>query len=402
MPITVVPFFSVLASQNLIETYVNHLKKSGATIQSPDEAKQAKKDSGPFMFFIGSGGTEKLVADYIHEMDFSSPIILLSHSANNSLAASMELRAYFEKKGFNATNVYHSLQELVEKLAKWVEFDKLLEKISMSTLGLFGSTSFWLIASDVDPGLVRDKWGLKIRNYDLALLKGSPSTDTLIPEDFKNGSSNICVKEEEVRKAMSLAARLNEVVTSEDLDAVTMQCFDYLMDTSVSGCIALSHVNNTPNRVAGCEGDIPTTFSMLLGKLLTGSPSFMANVMEIDVAKNTAVFAHCTVPTSLVTDYELTTHFETDMSVGIRGVFKNQSVTIFKVFGEALQDYWVSSGMIIENLRNEDGCRTQIRVELTEDVSYFLEQSLGNHHIIIPGDHVETIEDFFSFVNLRE
>lgn len=400
MPVTVIPFFSSLASPKLIESYVNHLRKSGATIQSSDETK--RESSGLCLFFIGSGGTEKLVADYIHEMEFSSPIILLSHSANNSLAASMELRAYFENKGLSATIVYHSFQELVEKLSKWVEFDKLLEKISTSTLGLVGSPSFWLIASDVDSGLVRDKWGLKIKNYDLGLLKDSPSSSTIIPEDFKHGASNICVDEDEVRKAMSVAARLDEVVTSEDLDAVTVQCFDFLTDTSVSGCIALSHVNNRPNRVAGCEGDIPTTFSMLLGKILTGNSSFMANVTEIDVARNTAVFAHCTVPTSLVNDYELTTHYESDMSVGIRGVFKKQRVTIFKVFGEALQDYWVSSGTIIENLRNENGCRTQIRVELTEDVSYFLEQSLGNHHIIIPGDHACTIQDFFSFVHLRE
>jgi len=171
------------------------------------------------------------------------------------------------------------------------------------------------------------------------------------------------------------------------------------MDTSISGCYSLSYLNNKEDFVAGCEGDIPATFTMLLSKLLTGTPAFMANVASIDQELNTAVFAHCTIPTSITEKYEITNHYETGMSVGVRGKLPLTEVTVVKVFGENLGIYWVSGGTIIDNLVNDKGCRTQIRVAMDEPVDYFLEESLANHHIIVLGDLQHDFVSFFEFVN---
>ncbi|MHA1290271.1 MAG: fucose isomerase, partial [Candidatus Thorarchaeota archaeon] len=140
------------------------------------------------------------------------------------------------------------------------------------------------------------------------------------------------------------------------------------------------------------------TFTMMLSKLLTETPSFMANVASIDQELNSAVFAHCTIPTSITEKYEITNHFETGMSIGVRGKLPLTEVTVVKVFGEDLSDYWVSGGTIIENLVNDTGCRTQIRVAMEEPVDYFLEESLANHHIIVLGDLQHEFEGFFEYV----
>jgi L-fucose isomerase-like protein len=153
--------------------------------------------------------------------------------------------------------------------------------------------------------------------------------------------------------------------------------------------------------VAGCEGDIPAAFTLLLAKLLTGRPAFMANVSDVDLDSNSAVFAHCTVATTMVDEYEITTHFESGKSVAIQGRVRAQPVTVLKVFGHDLSRYWVSSGVAIAHQTAANGCRTQIRVKLVESVSYFLERSLANHHVIVPGDHAQMLRDFFAFV-LRE
>jgi L-fucose isomerase-like protein len=36
-------------------------------------------------------------------------------------------------------------------------------------------------------------------------------------------------------------------------------------------------------------------------------------------------------------------------------------------------------------------CRTQLHLRLEEPLDYFLERSIGNHHVIIRGDHVEKL-----------
>jgi L-fucose isomerase-like protein len=124
----------------------------------------------------------------------------------------------------------------------------------------------------------------------------------------------------------------------------------------------------------------------------------MANVTEVDQDSNSAVFAHCTVPLGNVDSYEITSHAETGKSVGLRGQFKPQEVTIVKVFGNDLSQFWVSGGTIVENLRGEGNCRTQIRVSLEESVDYFLERPLANHHLIVLGEHVDLLREFLEFV----
>ena len=407
MSLIVVTFFSSLASPCLIDTHTKRISESGARTITPEMYKKelAKRENIPverLILFIGTGGTEKMVADFVRDTNLRPPMILFSHQADNSLPASMEIRTYLERNGFEAFIVHLPLQGLIDKLTRWVEFEQHLETIRNSKLGIVGPPSFWLIASNIDRELVNKRWGLEFKEYDLSLLKEPLRNESQIFEEYSKGATKIDITEDELKKAANVASRLDELMESEELNAATVQCFDFLMDTNVSGCLALSHINNKPGRIAGCEGDVPTTFAMLLARLLTGSPTFMANVTEVDEETNSAVFAHCTVATSLVKDYEFTTHFETDLSVGIRGIFEKQKVTIFKVSGDELVDYWVSSGSIKENLRSDDGCRTQIRVELERNVSYFLDSSLANHHVIIPGDHVELVEDFFSFVYLRE
>ena len=124
----------------------------------------------------------------------------------------------------------------------------------------------------------------------------------------------------------------------------------------------------------------------------------MANVIDVDMATNSVIFAHCTAPTSLLERYELTTHFESGKSLAIRGKFKQQDVTIAKVFGKDLSEFWVSRGVLTENLAKKQGCRTQIRVTLTEPVNYFLDGALANHHVIVLGDYCRKLQEFFSFI----
>ncbi|MFW9926908.1 MAG: hypothetical protein ACFFDM_09085 [Candidatus Thorarchaeota archaeon] len=349
--------------------------------------------------FIGTGGTENIVADFLSNESLREPIFLLSYDLRNSHPSAMEIRSYLQSQNVAARIIHAPLNQLVRMIGEWSEFTEMLSYLKTSTMGLVGEPSSWLIASSVDAELVKNRWGLTLKDLSLDPLIDATSSKEKHDhiKSFKNASSNCSPSDDELHKAGSVAGALREMMKNENLAAVTVQCFKLLMDTGVSGCYALNHLNNDKKLVAGCEGDVPSTFTMLLGKLLTGGPGFMANVTQVDSQTNSAVFAHCTLPTSIAESYEITTHFETGLSIGIRGTFEKQEVTVFKVFGNDLGDYWVSDGTIVENLVNDTGCRTQIRVNLEEDVSYFLERAYANHHIVFPGKHADRIRRFFDF-----
>jgi L-fucose isomerase-like protein len=48
-------------------------------------------------------------------------------------------------------------------------------------------------------------------------------------------------------------------------------------------------------------------------------------------------------------------------------------------------------------LNSENLCRTQIRLRMNEDVKYFLQNSLGNHHLICKGDYNKLVREFFKW-----
>ena len=137
---------------------------------------------------------------------------------------------------------------------------------------------------------------------------------------------------------------------------------------------------------------------MVIGKALTGITGFQANPARVDIATGELVFAHCTIPFSLVERYELDTHFESGIGVGIRGFMKEGPVTVFKVSAD-LSRYYAEEGFLVENMSQPNMCRTQqlIRLCNPEQARYFLISPIGNHHVIIPGHHKRLIDDFMSF-----
>jgi L-fucose isomerase-like protein len=311
----------------------------------------------------------------------------------------MEVRKFLETAGFQAQIIHSILDELKVQINNWVLFSKVEDQIKNSTLGLIGAPSSWLVASKVEPDKVKDLWGLTIKQKPLSQLlefmkEIDPESNQQIIDTVKSAIS-LEIPTKEVTQAGRVVVALEKLVDLFKMNAVTVECFALFEQTDITGCLALSLLNNREDVVAGCEGDVPATFTMFLVKLLTGQPAFMANITDVNVDDNSVVMAHCTIPTSMVEDFELTTHFETDSSAAIRGTLKLQKVTVLKVWGQSLSKYWVSEGELIETNCSSCGCRTQIRVNLDEPVSYFLERSLANHHVLVLGDYSKLFRSFF-------
>ena len=63
---------------------------------------------------------------------------------------------------------------------------------------------------------------------------------------------------------------------------------------------------------------------------------------------------------------------------------------------------FLSYGKIVERPENNNACRTQIKIEIPEnDIDKLKNNPLGNHHLIIPGNHTELIKYFLKLVNIE-
>ena len=188
---------------------------------------------------------------------------------------------------------------------------------------------------------------------------------------------------------------LKTIVRRHQLQGFTLRCFDLLTAVRNTGCIALAQLN-AEGIVAGCEGDVPALLSMAIARALTGVSGFQANPSRIDPQTGRMLFAHCTIPLNMVERYELDTHFESGIGVGIRGYMKEGPVTIFKVSGD-LSRCFIAEGELESNGQEPNLCRTQQVIRLADPsaATYFLTNPIGNHHIVVPGHHKELLTTYW-------
>lgn len=345
------------------------------------------------IIYVRTGGTEgiflkKLPLLTSHTVD--APFYLLTSGQSNSLAASLEILSYLRQQGMRGEVIHGSNSYIAERLLMLEKVEKARHQLRSCRLGVIGEPSDWLISSHVDATVVKERLGVSIESIGieelLAVMEG-------IPESMPSETSAV----ENIRKALPGANRiylaLRQLAHSHQLNGFTIRCFDLLSAVHNTGCLALAKLSSE-GIVSGCEGDVPALLSMVIGKALTGITGFQANPARVDIVTGELLFAHCTIPFNLVERYELDTHFESGIGVGIRGFMKEGPVTVFKVSADLARHY-AEEGYLVENLSNPNMCRTQqlIRLCNPQCAKYFLTNPIGNHHIILPGHHKKLLDE---------
>lgn len=360
------------------------------------------------VIYVRTGGTEGVFRQLLPELmnKSSQPFYLLASDKSNSLAASMEILSFLNQQGLKGEIIHGKDEYMSERL-------KIIEKVSNARksllgkrLGIIGKPSDWLISSNADREVVHDCLGVELIDMgmeELVEIIGSLSGQTLTPPAIPGMTGN---PEENVRSAMpgawAIYLALNNIVHRHRLDGLTLRCFDLLGTVHNTGCLALARLNSE-GVVASCEGDVPAMLTMLITQALTGETGFQANPSRIDPQTGEMLFAHCTIPFNMVNRFELDTHFESGIGVGIRGYMEEGDVTIFKVSAD-MRRFFAEEGQLLRCQANPGLCRTQMVVRLDEPskTNYFLTEPIGNHHIILPGHHKAIIEQFFKLSAFSE
>ena len=355
------------------------------------------------LIFVRTGGTEGIFRRLLPTLSLGKgeKLYLLSSGKSNSLAASMEILSYLQQNGRQGEILHGDPGYISRRIHMLSQVEEARRKLRRSRLGIIGAPSDWLISSHADKDRVREGLGIELIDIPMQeLLDAIASTplDTIQTLSFQALSSTVQAdKELAIRKALPGAHQiylaLKTLVERYQLQGCTLRCFDLLSAVHNTGCMALAQLN-AEGIVAGCEGDVPAMLSMMIAQVLTGTSGFQANPARINPETGELLFAHCTIPFNMVEHYELDTHFESGIGVGIRGYMKEGPVTIFKVSGD-LSRYFIEEGELVRNQAQPDLCRTQqiIRLSDSSKAHYFLTNPIGNHHIILRGHHKALLQE---------
>ncbi len=343
-----------------------------------------------------SGGVEREVLKLVSQLP--SPTLLIAHSGHNSLPACLEILARIRQEGGEGQILFGSPETIARKLTLELQVVSAWERLRFSRVGLIGTPSEWLVASDLERAFLKGRLGIELVQIEMKELIERIESTTSSKKDIarfaKAAQGEAEPSKEELHQAVAVYTALHSLVKEHRLAAFTVRCFDLVSRLQNTGCYALSRLNDE-KIPAGCEGDLQALFSLYLAALLTGEAAFMGNIASVEPATNKIVLAHCSCPLSLGAHYAIRSHFESGLGVGIAVTFSEGPCTLFRLGGVRLDQLFIRQGAIEGALDRDDLCRTQVALSVTDPVSPLLTAPLGNHHILVPGHYREAIERFF-------
>lgn len=391
--IMIYPIKSILHSEEIIskesKKLINELElKLNTKINILKNLNKINKND-LILILIQSGGSENIFKNEIfNKLD---KYYLLTYASNNSLAASLEILSFIKQNNKNGEVLHGSLDYISKRIKEILSKDYINE--ITENLGVIGKPSDWLISSNVNYKKVKDK--LNINLIDIS----EDELINLIKKQNNKNIFNINFNENELTKVSKVTLAIKTLINKYNLKGFTIRCFDLIPIFKTTPCLSLAYFNDK-DIISGCEGDIPSLLTMYLVHKRLNISSFMANPQIVDITNNIIEFAHCTLPLNMANKYELTTHYESQIGIGIHADLLLKEVTVVKISSD-IEKFYIEEGEIIQNQNCNDRCRTQIRIKLKNNsISYFLKNPLGNHHIIIYGNHKNELIKYFSSLNM--
>ena len=348
------------------------------------------------LIYVRTGGTEGIFKKLLPELlekSCRAPFYLLTSGMSNSLAASMEILSYLRQNDLKGEIIHGSADYIAKRIVLLAKVGEARRLLQGCRLGVIGQPSDWLISSQADYAEAKRRLGIELVDIPMQALLDILA---VTPERASQETSDVEVIKNALPGANRIYLALKELIAKYRLQGFTLRCFDLLTEIKNTGCLALAKLN-AEGFVSGCEGDVPAMLSMMIARSLTGISGFQANPSTINPETGEMVFAHCTIPLNMVERYELDTHFESGIGIGVRGYMAPGAVTIFKVSGDLSRSF-IAEGELIRNQAKADLCRTQQVIQLAEksQTSYFLTEPIGNHHIIILGRFQAMLQELIS------
>ena len=343
------------------------------------------------LLYVASGGSEGYFLEVFEQLKDRHCYILPSGDSN-SLAASMEILSFLNKHGGSGEILHGDIEDVAAPIRALSRAHRAKALLKGKRLGCIGVSSDWLIASDYDPEAMMKKLGMGFLSIPMEKLLEEIAKEEYPENEFTALFKKQAFDPAEIEKALHVYGAFQRLVDGYDLCGVTVRCFDLLDAVHTTGCLGLS-ILNSMGVYGGCEGDVPSLLSMAVLGAVTGEPMFMCNPSRFDTKNGTAVFAHCTVPVTMLGEFTLNTHFESGIGAAVQGKFPEGACTIFKCEGD-LSRFHAQEGEIVDMPWSDMLCRTQVKVRL-DDFSYFLTRPINNHHILCRGKHAAELEAFF-------
>ena len=170
--------------------------------------------------------------------------------------------------------------------------------IANTLLGLFGYRPTAFYNSTFDEALIRRTFGVRMEETDLKVVFDEMTgiDSALVNTDMQKVSGKYAtageLPEGHLENHSRLFLALKNVMARQGYDYATLKCWPEMGALHTTPCAVLGRLADEGVHI-GCEGDVDAELAQIAQNALTGLPTFITDMINIDENENSMTFWHC-------------------------------------------------------------------------------------------------------------
>lgn len=362
------------------------------------------------------------VAAYLTEM-LAVPIILWApyevpfekddRLYSNALCAMTMNSAAIRKLGATYHTVYGSREDTraAQKIKGLLQAYQTVKSLKHTNLGLLGYRPTAFYNCSFDESLIRRTFGVKIEETDLKvvfdkmehLLPGTYEGDMEAMQKIYDVSE---LPEGHLENHSRLYLALKEVMKEQNYDFGTIKCWPEMGNLHTTPCAVLGRLAEEGINI-GCEGDVDAELAQMTQYYLTGKPSFITDLINIEEEDNQITFWHCgnAAPSLCNPDYAVTlrNHPLAGQGTAFYGALKPGAVTIARFCNlDGAYKLFLLKGEAVAKDRYTRGVMVHVKVErpVREIIDRIIEEGVPHHYSIVWEDVADAMKQVSSLLHI--
>ncbi len=301
-------------------------------------------------------------------------------------------------------------EKIALKVKSLVSAYDAVKKLKGTVLGLFGYRPTAFYNSGFNEGLIRRTFGIRMEETDLKVV--FDEMDKLPQEEYEadmekvSSSFNLNLPEGHLENHSKLYLSLKKLMKQQGYDYAAIKCWPEMGNLHTTPCAVLGRLADESVNI-GCEGDVDAELAQIVQNYLTGLPTFITDMININEEENVMTFWHCgnAAPSLMNKKHEITmeNHPLAGQGTALYGSLKEGKVTIarFCNIDESYQ-LFLLRGTAIDEDRYTKGVMANVKIEspVLEVVEKIMEKGIPHHYSIVWDDVADSMIEVCKLLNI--
>ncbi|MBM4061984.1 MAG: twin-arginine translocation signal domain-containing protein [Planctomycetes bacterium] len=230
--------------------------------------------------------------------------------------------------------------------------------------------------------------------------KADPDEAHAVAERWQRAATAVeGVDEKTLRTSAAMYLGMKALLHKHGASGITINCLGGFYGGHIHAypCLGFHELNNE-GLVGGCECDVRSAATMLVGSILAGRPGYISDPV-IDTKKRQIVYAHCVAsnkvfgPNGPTNPFAILTHSEDRQGASVRSVLPLGFMTTSLEFEPSKKEVLMHRAVAVANDPDDRACRTKLCAEPVGDLEKLFGEwdQWGWHRVTFYGDLREPV-----------